>query len=443
MRRPDAQAPVAATTGASANQSAPATQPSAGAQPALLTQVAPATQTAASFQTAPAPSAQPGMNQTAPLSQTAPVQTPSAQQQGAAGSGSAAGGTGAPGTSLPASGTSAQSPSASMTPGVGAAASLSLTDALTLGRSNQTGFATALANSRIAELDRSIARSALLPSVVYHNQYLFTTSAGPATITSTLTPQTQGSSSPVFIANNSVHEYVSQAVVSETIGLPQFTAVSRAAANAAVASAELEIARRGLVAALVGRAEVEAAARRSNPELASATAALRASRLDVTAARAAYLPDLALNYTYGIDATHFAVHNPDRSNNLGYAASATIDLPVWDWLATEHRIRQSVIRRELAQTTLSVTQRRLVADLEENYQEAQVASDQLASLAQSAATAAESLRLTRLRYTAGEATVLEVVDAQSSLLAAELAREDGTVRYQAALAALQLLTGTL
>jgi outer membrane protein TolC len=48
-----------------------------------------------------------------------------------------------------------------------------------------------------------------------------------------------------------------------------------------------------------------------------------------------------------------------------------------------------------------------------------------------------------LRYAAGEATVLEVVDAQNSLISAELAREDGTVRYQAALANLQILTGTI
>jgi len=44
--------------------------------------------------------------------------------------------------------------------------------------------------------------------------------------------------------------------------------------------------------------------------------------------------------------------------------------------------------------------------------EATAARDQLASLEVSEATAAESLRLTKLRYKGGEATVLEVVDAQ-------------------------------
>jgi hypothetical protein len=38
---------------------------------------------------------------------------------------------------------------------------------------------------------------------------------------------------------------------------------------------------------------------------------------------------------------------------------------------------------------------------------------------------------------------LEVVDAQNAYLSAETAQTDGAVRYQSALAALQILTGTL
>jgi outer membrane protein TolC len=129
--------------------------------------------------------------------------------------------------------------------------------------------------------------------------------------------------------------------------------------------------------------------------------------------------------------------------NLGYSAAATIDIPVWDWLSTQHRVRQSEILRDVARTTLSATQRRLVADLDETYSEASTARDQLQSLDQSVDTATQSLRLTRLRYTAGEATVLEVVDAESSLITAENAREDGMTRYQLALSNLQLLTGAL
>jgi outer membrane protein TolC len=150
-----------------------------------------------------------------------------------------------------------------------------------------------------------------------------------------------------------------------------------------------------------------------------------------------------LNVTYGIDAPQFAVNGPDKVHNLGYSASVTLDIPVWDWLATEHKVKQSEIRRDAARVALTATQKRLIARLDEAYSEAATARDQLASLDASVATAAESLRLTKLRYTGGEATVLEVVDAQSAFVSAENAREDGRVRYQAARADLQALTGTM
>jgi len=167
------------------------------------------------------------------------------------------------------------------------------------------------------------------------------------------------------------------------------------------------------------------------------------SNADVMAARAAYLPGVGLNVTYGIDANQFAANGPGNVRNLGYSASVTVNVPVWDWLATEHKVKQSEIRRGAAQVAMSATQRRLIAELDEAYSEASAARDQLASLDESVTTAAESLRLTRLRYTGGDATVLEVVDAESAYVTAQNAREDGRVRYEAARANLQTLTGIM
>ena len=414
--------------------------------------------------------------------------------------------------------------------------SITLEEAIHRAQANEPSYATAVADSRSAALDRSIARSALLPGVTYHNQYLYTQPNG------VLSQASQGTASqppPRFIANNTVHEYMSQGIVDETIGVAQVAGLRHASAAAALASAQLEIARRGLVATvtslyygaiasdhklaiaerahaeaadftgltgkreqqresahadvvkaqlqqqqrerdlsdarlaaerarlelgvllfpdprtpyllavtepspqLASRTDVEQAASKNNPELRSALAALGVSNADVLAARGAYLPALGLNYTYGIDAAQFAVNGPDKVKNLGYSASVTLDIPVWDWLATEHRVKQSEIRRDAAKVALSATQRRLIARLDEAYSEAAAARDQLASLDASVTTAEESLRLTKMRYTGGEGTVLEVVDAQTAFVTAENAREDGRVRYQAALADLQTLTGTM
>ena len=123
--------------------------------------------------------------------------------------------------------------------------------------------------------------------------------------------------------------------------------------------------------------------------------------------------------------------------------SATLDIPVWDWLATERTIKASKLREGAVKVALTAAQRRLLADLEEFYAEADLAAQQLRSLDQSVVTARESLRLTNLRYVDGESTALEVVDAQTTVTTAETAQVDGHLRYQLARAQLQTLTGRL
>ncbi|MGB8260214.1 MAG: TolC family protein, partial [Terracidiphilus sp.] len=167
------------------------------------------------------------------------------------------------------------------------------------------------------------------------------------------------------------------------------------------------------------------------------------SQAALLAARAALLPEIGLTANYGIDAAQFAVNAPDHTQNLGYSAGVTVNLPVWDWLASERKIHQSAIRRDAARVALTAAQRRAIAQLDEVYSEAAAAREQLASLDLSVTTAAESLRLTRLRYTEGEATVLEVVDAENAFVDAENERQDGRVRYQQARAELETMTGTL
>ena len=200
------------------------------------------------------------------------------------------------------------------------------------------------------------------------------------------------------------------------------------------------------------RADVDAAAARNNPELRSALEAVKVSNADVTAARAAYLPNAIVSVAYGIDANQFATKAPfvtsgpfagTQAHNLGYSFTATVNLPVWDWLSTQHKVKQSEIQRQVAKVTLTNTQRLLIARLDEAYSEAAAARDQLASLEQSVNTAGESLKLMRSAYRGGDATVLEVVDAQNSYVAAQMAREAGRVRYENALANLQTLTGTM
>lgn len=411
---------------------------------------------------------------------------------------------------------------------------ITLAEAIHRAQQNQPALAAALGNARSSAADRYLAKAALLPTAAWDNSMLYTQPNGEY-----MTGAQGGAKepAPIFIANNAIHEYTSQAAITETIGLKELANVKVADANAAVAEAELEIARRGLVATVVGlyyavanaearqylmsdavrvaqdfteltrkreaarevahadvvkaelqqqqrrrdlldattvaenarltlavllfadprtpyvtqsapsaqplpdRAAIYAQATADNPQLRTALAAFKASNAQVEAAKAAYLPDLTFNFNYGIDAPQFATKGPDGVPNLGYSIMGTVNIPVWDWLSTQKRVKQSEIRRSVAQTTLTNTQRQLIAGLEEAYNEASTAQSELDLLNQSVKTAADNLRLTNLQYSAGEATALEVVDAQNASISAQTAQADGVLRYETALANLQILTG--
>ncbi len=187
--------------------------------------------------------------------------------------------------------------------------------------------------------------------------------------------------------------------------------------------------------------EVSAEGARNNPEIRAAQAALRQAGHEVVGAWGGALPSITLDYWYGIDANQFAVRSPDHTNNLGSSAAASLQLPIWNWGANFSKIKQANLQKKQAVVELSAAQRTLLADLRSFYDEAQAARSELDLLNQSVQLASDSLRLTTLRYQSGEATVLEVVDAQNTLTLATNAYDDGQVRLRIALANLQTLTG--
>jgi outer membrane protein TolC len=188
--------------------------------------------------------------------------------------------------------------------------------------------------------------------------------------------------------------------------------------------------------------ELTRAAETKNPDLRAANASFRAAGYEVSSARGGFFPTLTLDWFYGIDANHFATYT-DGTRNLGYAATATLSIPVWNWGATRSKVVQADLRHKQAQRELSLAQRKLLASMRSLYGEAEAARAELELLKSSTDLAAESMRLTNLRYQGGEATVLEVVDAQNALTQARNGYSDGLLRYRTALANLQTLTGTM
>jgi outer membrane protein TolC len=413
---------------------------------------------------------------------------------------------------------------------------ITLQDALQRARLNDPEYRAAFTELGLASEDRVQARAGLLPNLNYNSSFIYT--EGTGALPANCSISTQGCPTSKFVANNGVHEYVSQADVHEGMSLTTFADYRKSSATLAQARAKAEIATRGLVVTVtqayyglvvserkyataqraaseaarfldisqkletggevahadVIRAriqaqqqqrelqeaqldmersrldlavllfsdfnqdftvvddlqnpeplpaftEVEAAGQKNNPELRAALSAYQAANHEVTAAWGGLLPALSVDYFYGIDANHFAIRS-DGIRNLGYSAVATLQIPVFSWGADRSKLKQAELRRDQSQLELTHTQRQLLSHLRQFYNEADTARSEMESLASSAEIAAESLRLTNLRYQAGESTVLEVVDAQNTLTQGRDAYDDGQARYRVAVANLQTLTGT-
>ena len=114
---------------------------------------------------------------------------------------------------------------------------LTLQDALNRARANSVQFQAALTDQGIAHEDKMQARAGLLPSVNYNNTFIYT--------------EPNGSASGVFVASNTVHEYLSQGDIHQVIGYTNYADYRRAKALEAVARAKAEVAKRGLVVTVV------------------------------------------------------------------------------------------------------------------------------------------------------------------------------------------------
>jgi outer membrane protein TolC len=204
-----------------------------------------------------------------------------------------------------------------------------------------------------------------------------------------------------------------------------------------------------------------------NPDLQVAMQSQREAQIDVRAAKGAFFPTMSIEPVYGIEANAFAIHSGvaafnkgdlaacpgattpaeanalcNRQDNLGYSITASLTMSVFDWGTLRSKLHQAESRREIARLELTQAQRQLVGNLYAFYNEAAVARAAVDRLRRTSDLAAESLRLVNLRYQAGAATVLEVVDAENTLTTSRNAYDDAQVRYRVALVQLQTLTGT-
>jgi len=175
------------------------------------------------------------------------------------------------------------------------------------------------------------------------------------------------------------------------------------------------------------------------PELTQAEAQLRAAKSDIGVARAGRLPTLTYEIDEGFDSP--SLHASDIRQHRGYLATANLNIPIFDWGIGHAKQRQAELRAQAAENQLAITQREIEQQFEAAHEEALTAIRRADNARTAVADARRNVDISIARYRAGEAPIVEVTDALSTLAQQRTNYQQALFDFEIARAHLQEAAG--
>ncbi|MEP7362712.1 MAG: TolC family protein [Acidobacteriota bacterium] len=156
---------------------------------------------------------------------------------------------------------------------------------------------------------------------------------------------------------------------------------------------------------------------------------------DAKRTKALLLPQLSMNFTYGLDS--YRVEWQHR----GYAAVASVTLPVFDWFRTMNASKQFTLRAQQVAETRSIAERRYSQEYSAAMARVNRIREQIVQAKEQMALAEEDFKLSRIRYEGGEGAAVDVVVAQGQLVQARSGYYTSVASYLGAKLDLEVAAG--
>jgi outer membrane protein TolC len=175
------------------------------------------------------------------------------------------------------------------------------------------------------------------------------------------------------------------------------------------------------------------------PELTQAEQQLRAARSDIGVARAGRLPSLTYAVDEGFDSP--SLHPSDIRQHRGYLATANLVVPIFDWGIGRAKQRQAELKAQAAENQLNITRRDVDQQFAAAHEEALTAIRRVDNARAAVADARRNVDISIARYRAGEAPILEVTDALTTLAQQRTNYQQALFDFEIARAHLQEAAG--
>jgi outer membrane protein len=175
------------------------------------------------------------------------------------------------------------------------------------------------------------------------------------------------------------------------------------------------------------------------PEFTQLEQQLRAAREEIRIARADRLPSLTYSINGGFDTD--SLRGPRLKQHTGTSAGISFSIPIFDWGASRSREQQARLRVEVAENERTLALRGFTQQFYAAQTQTASAAARIRQTREGVVKAQDNVAASIARYRAGEAQILEVTDAQTTLVEQRNALYQAIFDYQTALARLRQATG--
>jgi outer membrane protein TolC len=177
----------------------------------------------------------------------------------------------------------------------------------------------------------------------------------------------------------------------------------------------------------------------SRPEFIQFEAQRRAAEQEAKIAHADRLPQVSYSLNGGFDTD--SLRPPPLKMHTGVLASVSVTIPIFDWGASRSRERQAQLRARSAEQDRQLAIRNFAQQFYTARAQALSAASRVRLLQVSVADAERNVQTSIARYRAGEAPILEVTDAVTTLATQRASLFQALFDYQIARARLAQAAG--
>jgi outer membrane protein TolC len=179
----------------------------------------------------------------------------------------------------------------------------------------------------------------------------------------------------------------------------------------------------------------------NHPGLLAAQYNMKAAKYDYKSTLGRFLPTWTVNLSKDWYSNHWSEVTKLESDNSEWTISSTVSWPIFEGFSKKRDITRARTVVSNARASLQYAENNVALDIKKAYLDIKRAKEALIVAESNVEAAEEDMSLVREKYKLGAATILEVLDAQVSLIQAQNSRVEADFAYSLATAQLEKAMG--